>query len=212
VEKHLRNTNAVLATVFSRSAYAYRAVERAGTESVITQQRQSEDRRYCESRGLRQVLLGQPDSSLAGYDDESELLPPRGDDTRAADASLVLDDLFRKIQPDVVVGPAGLGNHVDHLIVTKWIRDQTIRRDTKTLFFEDLPYVAGLALRYIDRRMELDGLKACLCLNVTSVMAAKVAAMQIYESQLEELSVPLMVEHAARLAIAPGSFVERFWA
>jgi LmbE family N-acetylglucosaminyl deacetylase len=209
VDKELPNSSAVVVTVFSRSAYV--SSPPLYSTADITRIRQREDRSYCSARGLRQCLVQCADSSLSGYSDETEILDMRADDHRGRTVSRRLNRLTRLLRPELIIGPAGLGNHVDHVLVSDWLLRTEVVPPSRRLFYEDIPYVASIGTEQIEEQMERRGFSAYKLVDITDFLAQKLDGMATYVSQIDAESTELMKSHAGRIHGRRDHFAERFW-
>jgi LmbE family N-acetylglucosaminyl deacetylase len=76
--------------------------------------RRAEDERACAAIGARAVHLGLPEAPHRGYDSAGALFGG----VRPGDAPPVAEALAPWLaRADVVLGPAGVGGHADHLLV-----------------------------------------------------------------------------------------------
>ncbi|MEV7615465.1 PIG-L family deacetylase [Streptomyces sp. NPDC089799] len=220
--------HATLLTVFTRSAWALpRRLRRAGTQ-VISARRREEELRYCRLRGLAEYRpLGFADASLRGYDDVAEVSSPvEADGMREVVAEAVAEAVDRS-GADTVLAPAGIGNHIDHLLVHAAVRGAA-RGDALTLFYEDLPYAGQRGASAVLRTLrDGRGLVPYAGVDISGVVEQKVRGMYVYGSQTDDECVREALGHARRAATAepggapepgaspePGraaSHVERLW-
>lgn len=192
-----------LVTVFTHSAWAAPKALRSAGSAAISAMRYVEDKAFCDRFGLRLSSLGLADSSLSGYDDESELAASAERDPRAPVAARALRALLAELAPDGILAPAAVGGHVDHRIV----RDALLTRShgvASLAFYEDLPYAAGCELERLDAQLRAQGLRPAANVDIDSTLGEKLAAMWIYDSQTEQDTVDEIVSHARRLAAWSG--------
>jgi LmbE family N-acetylglucosaminyl deacetylase len=197
-----------MGVVFSRSGYAASDAVRAAGPDAISAVRRAEDEAFCARYRIRRHDLGLPDSSLAGHDERSELRAAPVADPRCTAARDAIRDLASALVPDIVCAPCGLGGHVDHAIVHRAARELEA---AEVWFYEDVPYVARLALDRVDAWLSDElGLRAFASIDIDERIADKIAAMWLYPSQTDARVVELMERHARRLGPALAA-CERLW-
>ncbi|GGY24629.1 PIG-L deacetylase family protein [Paludibacterium paludis] len=201
----------VLVTVFTRSAWALpKALRLAGPEAVAAA-REAEDLAFCRRLGMRFHSLGFADSSLSGYDDDSERVADPAQDARAPLVAERLNGLLAGLAPDVVLAPAGIGGHVDHRIVHDALRYRCAGA-WRLAFYEDLPYAAEYTLPQLESALDLAGLTHLAAIDISPVWHEKLAALRDYPSQTEQDTVDAILAHARRMgewSDSPSSYVER---
>jgi hypothetical protein len=135
--------------------------------------------------------------------DEAELVHAVG--TRLAECVAALPGA-------TLYAPAGIGRHIDHLVVRLAAETYAAREtDGSFILYEDLPYaIMGRSLCQITHPLELDLRYATPCR-----WERKIAAIALYSSQVRLLWGSArnmrrdLTEHA--LAVGSGSFAERTW-
>jgi LmbE family N-acetylglucosaminyl deacetylase len=115
--------------------------------------------------------LGLPEAPHRGYTSAADLFAGRHDDDR------VLDDVREAVLPlarnvDLLLGPQGLGDHVDHQIVVEALTGL----DVPTLLYRDTPY----AMRLTTTGQQ----DAEVAVPIDAALADKIAACTAYASQL----------------------------
>ena len=136
--------------------------------------RRAEDIMACAAIDASVVHLPFLEAPHRGYDNPSALFAARrSDDTLAHDLIGTLRDLLALHRPDLVYGPYGVGNHVDHRIVRDALA--TVIGDTPLIWWEDFPYAMKESTSHsviVRRSLDADAAQA------------KLAAVLCYESQL----------------------------
>lgn len=100
--------------------------------------RRAEDRRACAALGARHLHLPLLEAPHRGYDSAPALFAGvRPDDPALRRVPAVLAALLRRLRPARVLGPRGVGNHADHLIV----RD-ALAALSAAEWWDDWPYAA----------------------------------------------------------------------
>jgi len=137
--------------------------------------RRAEDEAACRLLGLEVRHLPLLEAPHRGYHSAPDLFAGvRDDDGIGGAVSDSLSALVAELRPSAVLGPLGIGNHADHLVV----REALERLDPARLFWwEDWPY----AVRQSDR-LDRRGMRS-LPLSAEA-RRAKAAACASYASQV----------------------------
>ena len=209
--RHLaRDSSVTVATVFTRHVWAPNLDPDARDPDRVSRIREQEDARYCARIGAARVALGFDDAGLRGYDDETERLGLRPDDTIGPIVRTALDDLLSP--GSAVLCPLGLGGHVDHLVVRDAARTIARSGGLELWFYEDLPYARSLPGRTIERHaLEVDPAIEGVRFPLTpSAWARKVEDVSAYRTQLRDVDLDDLTAHARRTGDGPG-LAERIW-
>lgn len=100
--------------------------------------RRGEDVAACAVIGAEAVHLPLLEAPHRGYASAPELFAGRrADDTMLAPLTEQLADTIERLQPDVLLGPLAVGDHVDHWLV----RDALGALGRPMLLWEDWPYL-----------------------------------------------------------------------
>lgn len=138
--------------------------------------RRGEDAAACAALGIEARHLPLLEAPHRGYDSAAALFAGvREDDEGPAQVRTALAALIEEIGPDWVLGPQGIGNHADHLIV----RDALLElAPPRRLWWEDWPYAVrgGAELPMTGRAFRFP--------VGEDARAAKYAACAAYASQL----------------------------
>jgi LmbE family N-acetylglucosaminyl deacetylase len=197
-----------LVTVFGRSGWTCSQALSEMSVDAISALRESEDRAYCERRGLDYVPFCYPDSFTMGYDEATELTRAPDHDPRTAEIVERIGDFVARHATRVVLAPCGLGGHVDHRIV----RTAAQALDEAVVFFyEDIPYSAGLSLAGLNRQLADENLAPAMTIDIESVVPDKCDDMWIYRSQTTEAAVAAMLLHSGRVGAGSARYAERLW-
>ena len=136
----------VVATVFTGNvarptgfALACQLDKGLGPEVDYMALRRAEDRDACTILGAEPRHLPLLEAPHRGYHDAAALFGAVRDDDRIGSiVAARLAQLIDEVRPDLILGPQGIGGHVDHLIV----RDALAAVATTTLqLWEDWPYL-----------------------------------------------------------------------
>ncbi len=170
--------------------------------------------------GFLDAIYRSGDREAERYADATELFSgqvPSWDRAIGEKVTCAIRELIAELGPEAVYTPAGVGRHVDHLIV----RDSCLAAagdDTAVIFYEDMPYSTGLypvgrpdsPTRAI---LELGARAASIRVEPIDI-EAKLQSVHCYRSQLSELSAgadfDLVIATYCRSAGA-GVPAERYW-
>ncbi|MBH5335919.1 PIG-L family deacetylase [Streptomyces pactum] len=149
--------------------------------------RRAEDRAALAEVGARPVHLPVPDAIFRTTAGTGEALyptveavfagAPRGDDPAIREVRRELAAVLAALEPAVVVGPAGIGGHVDHVLVRDAVTALAGADGPVLMLYEDLPYAAT-------GRTPAAGLTALPVSFTEADWDAKAAAAARYVSQL----------------------------
>lgn len=200
----------VILDVFNKSCWSFREPPCPDRWAEVTSIRAAEERLFGLRMGAEVVQLGFEDSSLRcarSTGDEYGLAPSKDPQFQRITEAILF--ALSELEPfERILAPLGISNHIDHLIC----RDvclQTPSLRTRTILYEDLPYVAAFEeeqisnfARSLPHRLEAFELRlAC--------PDEKAGAMQVYESQLESHTIPTVVRYGTRKG--NGNLSERYY-
>jgi len=122
-------------------------------------------------------------------------------------------DLRDELRPELVLGPLGIGHHIDHLITHCAIRHIGLEPD-RVRWFEDLPYAMNRQFQGWAARISSD-LRSGVVRIDADRWKLKIAAIGHYSSQLDVLwddptPWPTQLRDYA-IEIGEGEAVERLW-
>lgn len=206
-----------LATAFTRSVHPAQGFALAcqldkGLSAEIDYMalRREEDRVAAGHLGVADLRwLGLPEAPHRGYDSAAALFGPmRADDAIWRELAGLIAGLVEELSPEAVLGPQGLGNHVDHRQMIRAIAQVEPR--AALAFYRDTPY----ALR---NPAGPDGVAPGLGasrVGIAPSLERKVAAACAYASQVGfQFGGPAEAGAALRafaLAEGEGEAAERF--
>lgn len=182
----------------SVSPLAARLAGPSGTRIGVI--RRAEDRRALASLGARHRHLMFRDAvhRLAApnrwlLQEEPAIYTTAPDARLIANVSATLARRFDEVSPDLVLGPAGLGDHVDHILTAAALA--TSCPPTACATWCDMPYGGCSSVRDQCTPMSLS----------PAAWSAKVAAIACYESQVPWLFPGSDDVEAAALAMCEGA-------
>ncbi|HEY2295949.1 MAG TPA: PIG-L family deacetylase [Thermoanaerobaculia bacterium] len=188
-----------LLTVFGRSNYTLHGGFERGWKRV-TELRRAEEAAYARAVGARLLYPGLTDASVRFRSLMERIFPPR--DRRITGPRrlpAVLEAAVRRCRPGLLLAPAGIGGHADHLALREAACALAARRGLAVAFYEDLPYAATVSeprlrrlLRAIDARLEP------LWIPLGGRLADKLQNLSIYASQMGPDMVRAVAAHAGR--------------
>jgi len=203
----------MLVTIFTKSTYAPFAKTSKNSKNV-TKLRRREDTRFAKAIGVTLHRFDFPDTTLRGYPDlESIFYVPRGDlDPVFPSVFNALKEFFSLFPNAKIVAPLGVGNHVDHLIVSEICVKIGKEQERELVFFEDLPYSGWYSLEEVENRIKLLNLHLHpKTLDVTKLFPVKLKNLNLYSSQVGKKELDAVELHARRLRLRSGMFAERLW-
>lgn len=135
---------------------------------------------------------------------------PAPGDPLTEEVRRTIDTLRARNPAALLHAPLGIGGHVDHVAVAR-----AAPRDSRTWFYEDVPYCLSDPTGEDARRLVPDSFVADV-VDVTSVFPARLAASACYRTQIPLLfGKPAQMLEAMRRharALAPeGGLAERRW-
>lgn len=183
-----RGWRVAMATAFTRSVhpaqgFALECQRDKGLADEVDYMalRRDEDTRAAAAIGVEALWLDLPEAPHRGYRSAPALFGAYGaSDAIEADLVAALRDALRDVAPDLVLGPAAFGSHVDHRRVLEALR--LVAGDRATALWRDTPYI----IRQPDA-VPGDAFPGGLeevRLPVEDVLDAKLAAASAYASQL----------------------------
>ena len=201
--------NVTVLDVFSLSSFLYDRQLSKEVSGTVTRLRKQEERRFCNSIRANCCFLDFPDSSLRGYTGyfvksklEEEL------------ENAVLDSIEQKLidtEYDSVLYPLGIGDHIDHLIVSSAVQNLSFKHNDIVFFgYEDLPYAGEGNINNSLRRLYDEGYVSFMIKYDEAVWKAKVKLLKIFESQVRECDISICKEYANVLCNRTG-YCERIW-
>lgn len=199
--KHL-----ILLNIFTRSAYAPNV--QPTLSGKISKVRAIEDMEFCKKNGFDYINLGYKDSSLRGYDNDSELEGDVFDDELFFKVKSHIHEQLKILDFHFLFCPLGLGNHIDHQIVYQTIRHSNPK--TPVIFYEDLPYACKFGPTFLTRILKKYYRNLSPVFYPVS-LEIKQKNMEIYASQKLDDNIKSILEYAVSHPESKGMPVERFW-
>lgn len=177
----------VMATAFTATvlpvtgfALACQLDKGLGPEIDYMAARRNEDQTAAAILGVTDLRwLDLPEAPHRGYAAAPELFGAiRPDDEIWRPLAAAIAALLDEVQPDLVLAPQGLGNHVDHRQMIRAVLQVAPRH---LAFYRDTPY----AIRNPDAvlNLEASGMHEC-ALEITDGLERKIAASCAYGSQI----------------------------
>lgn len=181
---------------FGQSRYVRPGFDLSGR--TVEQVRHAEEVRFADLIGMAVSIGSLPDTSLRGGGDSA----PAGQAMRERARELI-EEQVTKFQPAMILAPAAIGRHADHVAV----RDAAVsirRRNLSVLLYEDLPYAVGREQQWaIQKRRPMRIL-------VDSCIRKKAHALSLYRSQLARHDIEKVIAHA--FSCGDGIAAERLYA
>jgi LmbE family N-acetylglucosaminyl deacetylase len=174
----------------------------------------------CRHLGLPDAIYrSKPDTPECRYETFEELFGPipTWDRDFSASVATAIDRLMLELQPSEVIGPLGVGRHVDHLHLRNVVLRMANSRPVG--FYEEQPYSTGCHPHAAPDPVRV-AVRTCpiLVRPKTHLMDwdEKAHAIECYESQLPELFGPArpgieaMAEYSRALGVSQIT-MERVW-
>jgi LmbE family N-acetylglucosaminyl deacetylase len=208
---------ATLLTLFGRSNYTV-ANALQNDEREITLLRREEDRTFAKNNSLQWCYHEFPAAGLRFGGNWDKIFDNAAEPQKAVRAEMPkwngpLRAAARLAcgkgpPPAIIMLPAGLGNHHDHLLVREIFHKYAQEQDRPVAFYEDLPYALDLSESEIKAHMtEIDGSLKPQLLPFVDDTDDKVRRTTCYRSQVDEA-----VLRRLRLAgVRYGISAERIW-
>lgn len=190
-------------TVFGRSNFT-RAEGFADDPAAVSRRRRREDEAYCRRVGASLLAWDLPEASLRRAPCWEAIFAAdarshAAQDQAAADALSSGLAALLSAPPDLLLVPAGLGGHGDHLLVRDIGFGLAKDAGLPLALYEDLPYAATLT------KAEIEGQVAALLDTPTLTHAplsagigAKLGDAACYSSQIDREVLDHLARHAAR--------------
>jgi LmbE family N-acetylglucosaminyl deacetylase len=198
-------------TVFSKSAYSPFSSAKLSPEEA-TRVRKDEDRAYFSSLGIDVIHLDLPEAyQLRGYTSLKSIFEVRQsiDDPIFNDAAEKIHQTMASFSGGYLVMPLGIGNHVDHLIVSDACLSTGPR--WRRIYYEDLPYATSYPLSRIAKiAYSLDHTAKPSFVELRHEIQQKLRNLQLYQSQVSGHELGVVANYATRVGRGKGSF-ERLW-
>lgn len=201
----------LMVTVFTRSNFTL-CVKLSNSE-LISRIRHLEDVQFTDKNKIR--LLGFPfsEAPLRGMSRREIFSNIKPDSyTVFSDVYHALSELIKSYPCDLIVSPMGLGNHIDHVIVSNICNKIAQENNKKIVFYEDLPYASLLTSKQIKRRASAisPDLKPCK-VDISEVYADKLTNLDIYKTQIRTDVRTKIKFHALRLSLENEGLLKQIW-
>jgi LmbE family N-acetylglucosaminyl deacetylase len=204
-----------LITVFGCTNYTRDGGFECDVEAV-TCRRRSEDRAFAARFDLDWTYLEIRAAGVRCAEPASIFVQPRDSDALEIDRRQVgvtvekgLRAAIERLAPWVIVAPAGIGGHRDHLLVRTVAEQLAAASGIATVYYEDLPYALAFSEEDLAAAMmRVDPWARPIYVPIGDGLAEKLSAARLYESQVDQS----LVDSLRRAACRWGAPVERLWA
>jgi LmbE family N-acetylglucosaminyl deacetylase len=156
------------------------------SKDVITSIRRFEDLEFAKEIGAKCIHLGLPDSSLRGYDDDTEVCSIVEDDSVLRWVQRKIEYVLVKLRPELVFIPSANSRHIDHLIVNNVVL--RYEREFNIYLYEEIPY-ASFNNVYQNKLNYDMGLNVMVFLKTIQGFDEKKKLMNIYQSQVTRVDL-----------------------
>lgn len=132
----------------------------------------------------------------------------------------LLDTWITQMSPDLILGPLGVGRHVDHILTGEAVRRLAMVRPLNVALYEDMPYATGLfpvtAPDNVEAALARTSWQVTNPQVVSVDLSGKLAAIAAYASQIADifpngLAFGSVLDTYMRRDDADGVFGERIW-
>ncbi|WP_284125090.1 PIG-L deacetylase family protein [Parerythrobacter aestuarii] len=203
-----RSSTIGLLTVFGRSRWiSHNAVNQVKDVEAVTALRRREDMKYARQLAADCDVLPFEDTSLRNYDDVGEREQSHDPASWREQIKASLHGRVMQFRPDLVIGPAGIGNHIDHVIVSDAINELRQVPGLAVLFYQDLPYAAEHDWQ--SATPDRFAIAGTLDIDIEAALDEKIRNLGVYESQIDNNLRSCVKNHARKLG--NGLAVERYW-
>ncbi len=198
----------LMVTIFTRSNYS--PCIKIYNSEIISKIRHLEDVKFAEKIKIEFQSFDFSEPSLRGYSrrDVFANINPASDPiyTEVYDA---LSKSIKSSQCELIVSPMGLGNHIDHNIVSNICYRIANENNIRIVFYEDLHYASRLSLNQIKvRAFSISPNIKHRKINVTSIFNDKIENIKLYKTQARRIFQTMIKSHALRLGIENKNFKE----
>jgi LmbE family N-acetylglucosaminyl deacetylase len=171
-------------------------------EKVVSTRRR-EDSEACKVLGVDYLWLAFPEALYRGYESSNSLFSGELNDSDTeltGTISAIISNILSMASSVRLYAPLGLGNHVDHKLVSLAARALMGGDNHDICFFEDFPYatIAGSFEQVTHKGFEQD------LMDISSELNTKVDAILRYRSQ-----VPFLFSTLLHETVAPGAEQDR---
>ena len=195
-------------TVFTRSVWApYRD---GLSEADTTLWRREEEASFWRKLGIPGQNLDLEDAGVRGYDAATELTADHQADPIVSRCRAEMQAVIQSRPWHWLLIPAGIGNHIDHLIAREAARRARPPR-SRLLMYEEMPYAANLTETAIDETIHAVFPHARPFRHESEeLIREKNELCKAYPSQVADMELQAVAIHARRLGRGEVD-VERLW-
>ncbi|WDV44737.1 aminotransferase class I/II-fold pyridoxal phosphate-dependent enzyme [Clostridiaceae bacterium M8S5] len=196
-----------LVNVFTLSNWSVIKNKKNEDWKQISKMRKHEDDKFCEKNGIEKIDLGYMDSSLRGYNDETELIKKEEDESLIKSIRNDIKSILECDDYDLIFAPLAIGNHVDHIVIHDIINSINVKN---VIYYEDIPYICGFDNNEIIKFVEEKKLNLSrFSVNIDKVMHEKIHNILLYKSQLEINWLDLLLKYSENSN--DYKYCERIW-
>lgn len=196
----------LMVTIFTKSNFTrsnFPLCVKLDNSEIISKMRHLEDVQFTTKNDMGFLSFPFPEAPMRGMSRQemfSKIIP----DSYAifSDVYNALSGLIRTHACDLIVSPMGLGNHIDHVMVSNICNRIAQENNKKIVFYEDLPYASFLTSKKIKTRAnaispDLKPFKV----DISGVYKNKVKNLDLYKTQIRPDFRARIKFHALRLSI-----------
>ncbi len=205
------NRPVLMVTVFTRSNFTL-CVKLSNSE-LISKMRHLEDVQFTNKNEIRFLGFPFPEAPLRGMSRReifSNIKPESF--TIFSDVYRALSELIKSYPCDLIVSPMGLGNHIDHVMVSNICNKIAQENNKRIVFYEDLPYASLLASKQIKIRASAisPDLKP-FNVDISEVYKDKLTNLDLYKTQIRTDFRTKIKFHSLRLSLENEELLKQAW-
>ncbi len=206
----------LMVTIFTRSNFTrsnFSLCFKLDNSEMISRMRHLEDVQFTTKNDVRFLSFPFPEASMRGMSRQeifSNIIPDSY--TIFSDVYHSLSELIKSYSCDLIVSPMGLGNHIDHVMVSNICNKIAQENNKKIVFYEDLPYATFLTSKKIKMRAsaispDLKPFKV----NISKVYKNKLTNLDLYKTQIRPDFRTRIKLHALRLSLENEGLLKQAW-
>ncbi|NJD78608.1 MAG: hypothetical protein FIB08_16190 [Candidatus Methanoperedens sp.] len=206
----------LMVTIFTKSNFTrsnFPLCVKLDNSEIISKMRHLEDVQFTTKNDMRFLSFPFPEASMRGISRQemfSNVIPDSY--TIFSDVYLALSGLIKTYACDLIVSPMGLGNHIDHIMVSDICNKIAHENNKKIVFYEDLPYASFLTSNKIKTRAntispDLKPFKV----DISEVYKDKLTNLDLYKTQIRSDFRARIKFHALRLSIENEGLLKQIW-
>jgi len=200
----------LMVTVFTRSNFTL--CVKLDNSEIISKMRHLEDVQFTTKNDIRFLSFPFPEAPLRGMSRQEIFSNAIPDSYIFSDVYHALSELIKSYPCDLIVSPMGLGNHIDHVMVSNICNKIAQENNKRIIFYEDLPYASLLTSKQI--RIRASAINVALKpykVDISEVYMDKLANLDLYKTQIRTDVRTKIKFHALRLSLENDGLLKQIW-